>query len=61
MGAFTAEPGGEILDGGVEAGVGVAFGEMRDELPAESFGFFWWFWWHGGVVSSWWSRLPKVG
>lgn len=30
MRAFAAEIGGEVFDGGVEAGVGVVFGEKSD-------------------------------
>jgi hypothetical protein len=36
VGPNAAEIGGEILDGGIEAGVGVFFGEVGDEFFTES-------------------------
>lgn len=50
VGALATKLGGEIFDGGVEAGVGVAFGEMGEQFLAESVGFFLGLLllWHGG-------------
>jgi len=45
VGAGAAKIGWKVFDGGVEAGVGVFFHEVRDELVAEGVGWFCRFGW----------------
>jgi hypothetical protein len=40
VGAGAAKIGGKVFDGGVEAGVGVFFNEVRDEFVEEGVGLF---------------------
>ena len=60
VGASAAKIGGKVFDGGIEAGVGVFFNEVRDEFVPEGVGLFCRFGWQGsGPLKDWMKYIAE--